>query len=104
MMLQSHAEDQAITLEEFLWMRAESYDEEIADQHANQQQPRVSNLRVTFHPIPKSILTSSRLARCSNSFAVFFDTLFIHRRTFHEGCALRSFLSCVKTGRLSLAA
>ena len=103
MMLQSHAEDQAITLEEFLWMRAESYDEEIADQHANQQQPRV-NLRVTFHPIPKSILTSSRLARCSNSFAVFFDTLFIHRRTFHEGCALRSFLSCVKTGRLSLAA
>ena len=58
MMLQSHAEDQAITLEEFLWMRAESYDEEIADQHANQQQPRVSNLRVTFHPIPKSILTS----------------------------------------------
>jgi DNA-binding transcriptional LysR family regulator len=32
------------------------------------------------------------------------DTLFIHRRTLHEGCALRSFLSCVKTGRLSLAA
>ena len=32
------------------------------------------------------------------------DTLFIHRRTLHEGCALRSFLSCLKNGRLSLAA
>jgi DNA-binding transcriptional LysR family regulator len=32
------------------------------------------------------------------------DTLFIHRRTLHEGCALRSFLSCLRIGRLSLAA
>jgi len=31
------------------------------------------------------------------------DTLFIHRRTLHEGSALRSFLSCL-IGRLSLAA
>ena len=27
------------------------------------------------------------------------DTLFIHRRTIHVGCALRSFLSCLKNGK-----
>src|SRR6516164_9440353 len=32
------------------------------------------------------------------------DTLFIHRRTIHESCALRSFLSCLKNGKVHLAA
>src|SRR5215813_870474 len=32
------------------------------------------------------------------------DTLFIMRRTLHEGSALRSFLACLKPGKLALAA
>jgi DNA-binding transcriptional LysR family regulator len=32
------------------------------------------------------------------------DTFFIHRRTIHESCALRSFLSCLKNGKVHLAA
>ena len=32
------------------------------------------------------------------------DTLFIHRRTIHVGCALRSFLSCLKNDKVHLAA
>src|SRR5262245_7520979 len=32
------------------------------------------------------------------------DTLFIHRRTVHETCALRSFVSCLRSSKLSLAA
>jgi len=32
------------------------------------------------------------------------DTLFIYRRSLHEGTALRSFLACLKAGGLSLAA
>jgi LysR family transcriptional regulator, cell division regulator len=32
------------------------------------------------------------------------DTVFIHRRQIHQGCALRSFLSCVTTDKVFLAA
>jgi len=66
-----------------------------------------ANMGVTL--LPRAVAERSQLSGDVRMHALHseqrrVDTLFIHRRTLNEGSTLRSFLACLKTGRLPLAA